>query len=171
MHVDGEEVSAEAVVAVVKRSIERGNLAPAAEHSNLQVTAVDIELKVVTSRSLGGGLHFRVPVLGADVSMRGKSTRARTQTISITLVPPGIGTGHEIRDGDVEEALVEAVATVRRLMAAAAYGESPWLLGSGMVELEFGVTMSGGLVLGFESDRSDESSNKLKLTLGPGTSS
>lgn len=168
MRIEEGGVSAEAVVAVVKSSVKRGNLAPAVQDTDMRVSAVELVLKVVAGRSRGGRLTFRIPVIGTPVSLGGTVKRVNTQSITIALVPPPPAAEHEVRDGEVEQALVDAVATVRQVVAAAALGDDPWQLREGKVELEFAVTDTGSIVVGIEAEQTGEITHTLRLMLEPG---
>jgi hypothetical protein len=83
----------------------------------------------VAAKTVGGGLDFRVPVIGMKLLVGGKVTSKDTHTIDITLVPPERRATRQVRGGDVEDVLVNAIATVRAVVAeaaAAAPGTSRW---------------------------------------------
>jgi hypothetical protein len=70
-------------------------------------------LRVTVTTTLGGGISFRVPVLGMQMRLGARSTWQNTHTLDIMLKPPAQPLSHELRDIDVEEVLVDAISTVR----------------------------------------------------------
>jgi hypothetical protein len=71
-----------------------------------------------------------------------------THTIDITLQPPNESATRQIRGGDVEEALVNAIATIRDVVTKAAEGDDPWLLSAGTIDISFAITQTGTIALG-----------------------
>ncbi len=94
-----------------------------------------------------------------------RSTRQDTHILDITLKPPTQPTGHELRDGDVEEVLVDAITTIRAVMGSAAEGPDPWILEVGTLDITFGVTDEGTISLGFEGELANEVTHTLRLGL------
>lgn len=116
MKVTGNGVPVDELITVIKSSVRRAGVSPSAD---LQVASVQLLLKVIATSMLGGGLNFRVPVLGMQLSVGAKVTRQDIHTLDITLTPPAQPVGHELRDGDVEEALVDAITTIRAVITSA----------------------------------------------------
>jgi hypothetical protein len=71
----------------------------------------------------GGGLDFRVPFIGMKLRVGGKVTNKDTHAIDISLVPPEERATRQMRGGDVEDVLENAIATVRAVVAEAAAGK------------------------------------------------
>lgn len=67
----------------------------------------------------------------------------------------------------MQDALVEALASIRQPLTAAAGGSDPWSLSRGTVEISFGVTKNGSISLAGEGGLADEVTQKLRLTLEP----
>jgi hypothetical protein len=132
--VTDDGVPVETLVAVVKNSIKRAGVSRVSEPGDLRVASVQLILEVVASKTAGGGLSFRVPFIGMKLDMGVKVTKKDTHTIDITLVPPEPQTSREVRGGEVEDVLVNAVATIRSVVAHAAEGDDPWVLSAGIVE-------------------------------------
>jgi hypothetical protein len=74
----------------------------------------------IGSKAAGGRLDFRVPFIGMKLGIGGKVTKKDTHTIDITLVPPEDRDTRQVRDGETEEVLVNAITTIRDVMAKAA---------------------------------------------------
>lgn len=68
-----------------------------------------------------------------------KVTGQDTHRIDMTLKPPDQHT-RAVRGGNVEDALVDAIITIRTAMTYAAAREDPWDLSAGTVDITFGVT-------------------------------
>jgi hypothetical protein len=130
----------------------------------LRVSAVQLILKVVGTATRGGGVDFRVPFIGMQFKAGAKVTRQDTHTLDLTLAPPDLA-GPEIRDGDIETALVDAITTIRAIVASAAQGDDPWVLTDGTVDLTFVVTENGSISLGFEGELTNELTQTLRLSL------
>lgn len=166
MKVTGSGVPVSELISVIKASVRRAGVSPGAD---LRVTSVQLILEVVATSTLGGGLSFRVPVLGMQLSVGGKVTRQDTHTLDLTLVPPAGPSGHELRDGDVEDAIVDAVTTIRAVIASATEGDDPWLLATGTVDISFVVTESGTIALGVEGELASQVAHTLRLGLAATT--
>jgi hypothetical protein len=160
--VTGNSVPAEELITVIKASVRRAGVSPTAD---LQVASVQLILKVVATSTLGGGLKFRVPVLGMELKAGAKVTRQDAHTINVTLKPPVQPPGHELRDGEVEDALVDGITTMRAVINSAAEGDDPWVLSTGTVDISFVVTETGTISLGVEGELANEVTNTLRLGL------
>jgi len=155
-------VPAGELITVIKNSLESADVSSSAD---LQVASVQLILRVVATTTAGGGLSFRVPVLGMQMRLGARSTRQDTHILDITLKPPNRPTGRELRDGDVEEVLVEAITTLRAVIARAAEDPDPWILEVGTVDITFSVTDEGTISLGFEGELANELTHTLRLGL------
>jgi hypothetical protein len=153
------------LIAVIKESIKEAGVSTTSDTRDIEVTSVRLILKVVASKSLGGGVHFRVPFIGMEFSGGGKVSTQDTHTIDIELVPPTT----QVRGvrGDVEQTLVSAIQTIRAAAASAAIGDDPWVLNSGTVDISFVITKAGSISLGVEGELSHEVTHQLQLGLGP----
>jgi hypothetical protein len=160
--VTGETVPANELISVIKTSIRRAGVSSTAD---LQVTSVQLILKVIATSARGGGLNFRVPVLGMQLIVRGEITRQDTHTLDLTLTPPVQPPGHELRDGDVEDAIVDAITTIRSVIASATEGDDPWVLSSSTVDISFVITETGTISLGLEGELANEVTHTLRLGL------
>jgi hypothetical protein len=163
--VTDEGVPVTELIAVIKESIKEAGVSTSSDIHDIQVTSVRLILRVVASKAIGGGLHFRVPFTGMEFSTGGKVSTQDTHTIDIELVPPSA----QVRGvrGDVEQTLVSAVQTIRAAAASAAVGDDPWVLSSGTVDIAFVITKSGSISLGVEGELSHEVTHQLRLGLGP----
>jgi hypothetical protein len=130
------------------------------------VASVQLILDVLASETIGGGLDFRVPFIGMKLSLGAKVTKQDTHTIDITLVPPEERDTRQVR-GDVEEALVNAIATIRDVVIKAAQGDDPWVLSAGTIDITFAITQTGTISLGVDGELANELTQTLRLGLTP----
>lgn len=162
MKVTGNSVPVDELITVIKTSVKRAGVSPA---SDLRVASVQLVLKVIATSARGGRLSFRVPALGMQLSVGGKVTRQDTHTLDLTLTPPLQPSGHELRDGEVEDAIVDAISTIRAVITSATEGDDPWVLSSGTVDISFVVTEIGTISLGVEAELASEVTHTLRLGL------
>jgi hypothetical protein len=168
MDVVDQSVPVSDLLSAVKNAVKHAGISSTDPGRDLRIRSVQLILNVVVTTKLGGGLDFRVPVIGWNVKIGGSQTTKRTHTIDITLVPARAEDRHELRSGDVvEDALVEAIDTIRRALAEADAGDDPLVLGTGTVELAFAVTDEGTISVGAEAELSDETTHILKMELAP----
>ena len=165
MDITKEGVPVDELIAVIKKSIKAAGVSTTSNTRDIQVTSVRLILKVVASKAIGGGLHFRVPFIGMEFSGGGKVSTEDTHTVDIELVPPT----RQVRGvrGDVEQTLVSAIETIRDAAASAAIGDDPWVLSTGTVDISFVITKAGKISLGVEGELSHEVIHQLQLGLGP----
>lgn len=162
MKVTNSGVSADELITVIKNSFESAGVSLSGD---LRVASVQLILRVVATTTIGGGLSFRVPVLGMQMRLGARSTWQDTHILDIMLKPPARPTSHELRDGDIEEVLVDAITTIRAVISSAAEGEDPWMLEVGTLDITFGVTDEGTISLGFEGELANEVTHTLRLGL------
>jgi hypothetical protein len=168
MDVTGNGVPIEEVVGAVKNAITLAGISAADSGRDLRVTEIRLSLHTVAALTAGGGVDFRVPFLGMRLTMGRAITRRDTHTIGIVLEPPDLSGRHEIRDGDVEGVLLDAIETVRAVLVRAADGDDPFRLRESTVELSFAITKDGSITLGFNGEFKDEIAHTLRIGLGPG---
>ncbi|MEU5910149.1 trypco2 family protein [Micromonospora sp. NPDC047527] len=169
MDVIDYSVPVEELVSAVKNAVKQAGISTTDADRDLRVASVQLVLSAVATTKLGGGLDFRVPVIGWKVKVGGSRSRQRTHTIDITLVAEDLHGRHELRDTTVEETLVEAITTVRAAVTAGTDGDDPLVLKAGTVELVFGVTDQGTISVGAEGELTDEVTNTLRIELVPGS--
>src|SRR5215470_10945434 len=128
MKVADDGVPVDTPITVVKDSIKRAGVSRTSQTRDLPVASVKLILDVVASKTAGGVLDFRVPVIGMKLRVGAKVTKKDTHTIDITLVPPKEQDTRQVRGGEVEDVLVNAIATIRDVMTKAAEGDDPWSL-------------------------------------------
>jgi hypothetical protein len=167
MKVAEDGVPVDTLISVVKDSIKRAGVSRASQTRDLQVASVNLILDVVASKTAGGGLDFRVPFIGMKLRAGTKVTKKDTHTIDITLVPPKDQDIRQVRGGEVEDVLVNAIGTIRTVMTKAAEGEDPWLLSAGTVDISFAITQSGTISLGVDGELANEVTQTLRLGLAP----
>lgn len=168
MKITDEGVPVNTLISAVKDSVRRAGLSRTSKARDLKVASVQLILDVVASKTVGGGLDFRVPFIGMKLSLGGKVTKKDTHKIDITLVPPENRDTRQVRSGEVEDALVNAIATIRDVMTKAAEGDDPWVLSAGSVDISFAITQTGTITLGANGELANELAHTLRLRLVPG---
>ena len=167
MRVTDEGVPVQALISVVKDSVKRAGISRTSQDRDLQVASIQLILDVVAAKTAGGGLDFRVPFIGMKLRVGGKVTSKDTHTIDITLVPPEERATRQVRGGDVEEVLVNAIATVRAVVAEAPAGDDPWVLSASTIDIRFAITETGTISLGVDGELVNEVTQTLRLGLAP----
>jgi hypothetical protein len=167
MKVTDQGVQVTTLIDAVKRSLRTAGVSRDSGPGDLRVKSVKLTLNVLATESAGGKLDFRVPFVGMKLSMGAKVTRQDTHKIDITLVPPAPDPARRETRGDIETALVDAITSIRAVMASAAEGDEPWALSTSEVEIAFVVTKEGSISLGAEGEFAHEVTNTLKLALLP----
>ena len=168
MKVTDQGVPVDSLIDAIKDSIRQAGVSRAAQARDLRVASVRLTLDVVASKSAGGGLDFRVPFIGMKLQAGTKVTKKDTHTIDVTLVPPEERDIRQVRGGDVEEVLVNAIATIRDVMSRAAKGDDPWILAESTINISFAITQNGSISLGADSELVNEITQTLCLALAPG---
>ncbi|KOX08660.1 trypco2 family protein [Micromonospora profundi] len=165
MDVTDDSVPVDELVSAVQNAVKRAGISSTDADRDLRVASVQLTLSAVATTKLGGGLDFRVPVIGWKVKVGVSHSRQRTHTIDITLVPEDLVGQHEVRDAAVEETLVDAITAIRAAVAAGTRGDDPLVLKAGTVELVFGITDEGTISVGAEGELTDEVTNTLRIEL------
>ncbi|NKQ51440.1 hypothetical protein HFP15_00925 [Amycolatopsis sp. K13G38] len=167
MEVTDTGVPVEDLIDAVKAAVAQAGVSAADTGRTLRVSAVQLVLNMVATSTSGAKLEFKIPFIGMSLKFGTAVTRNDTHAIDITLVPPDLAPGHEIREGEVDEVLADAIGTVLAAVGHAAGGEDPYLLKESTVELTFAITGGGSISLGIEGGTRDEITHKLKITLAP----
>lgn len=167
MKVTDEGVPVDTLIGVVKDSIKQAGVSRTAQARDLQVASVQLILDVVATKAAGGELDLRVPFIGMKLRAGTKITKKDTHTIDITLVPPDDRDTRQVRSGEVEEVLVNAIATIRDVMTKAAEGDDPWILSASTINISFAVTQTGTISLGANGELTNELTHTLRLGLAP----
>jgi Trypsin-co-occurring domain 2 len=165
MRVTDQGVPVDELIRVVKDSVQAAGVSRTSQARDLQVTSVRLVLEVVASKTAGGRLDFRVPVIGMKLRLGRVVTRKDTHTIDMTLAPIQ---ERPVRGGDIEEVLVSAIETIRQAVASAAAGNDPWALKGSTIDISFAITGTGTISLGAEGELANEVTQTLRLSLGPG---
>ena len=161
---DDRAIPVDDLIDAIKRAIKQANISVTDPGRDLAVTAVTLRLAVVATRALGGSIDFRVPLIGFRVKVGESVTRQDTHLMEMTLIPEDTP-AFETRGAPVDAVLVEAIETVRTVMARAAAGEDPFVLRDGTVELSFGVAADGTIALGIDGELKDEVTHTMRLTI------
>jgi len=167
MKVTDEGVPVDTLVSVIKDSVKRAGVSRTSSPGDLRVASVQLILEVVAGRAAGAVVDFRVPFIGMKLRVGTKVTRKDTHTIDMTLVPPKDRDTRQVRGGEVEDVLVNAIATIRSVMEKAAEGDDPWVLSAGTIDLTFAITQTGTISLGADGELADELTHTLRLGLAP----
>jgi Trypsin-co-occurring domain 2 len=162
-------VPVEALIDTVKEAVKCAGVSSSAGQGDLQVESVQISLHALATKAAGGALDIRVPFIGMKLRAGTKVTGRDTHRIDITLRPPGRLT-RTVRGGNVEDALVDAIVTIRKAMMHAAMGKDPWDLSVGTVDISFGVTKTGSISVGADGELANEVTHTLRLRLAPTSS-
>jgi hypothetical protein len=159
-------VPVQELIEAIKQAIKAANLSSTDIDRDLRVGSVELVLNAVATQSIGGGLDFRIPFIGMPVKLGSKLTKQDTHTIRISLVPPDLKAGPELRDQEIDSVLVEAITTVRSAVASAAT-DDPFTLVESIVGISFAVTAEGAISLGVDGDLSDVVTHTLTVGLIP----
>ena len=166
MNVPDEGVPVDTLISIVKDSIKQAGVSRTSQTTDLQVALVQLILDVVASKTAGGGVDFRVPFIGMKLSLGAKVTKKDTHTIDITLVPPDDRDTRQVRGAEeIQEVLVDAIATIRDVMTKAAEGDDPWILSAGTIDISFAITQTGTITLGVDGELANELTHTLRLGL------
>lgn len=165
MKVSHDTVPVTELITVIKNSIKTAGVSSTTLDTDLKVSRVQLKLAVVASSILGAGFDIRVPVIGMCLRAGAKVTHRDTHALDITLCPPSESDDDELRDGDIEDTLVDAINTIHHVVQYAAEGDDPWILSAGKVDISFAVTDTGSLTLGVDGELSDEVTHSLCLGL------
>jgi hypothetical protein len=155
-----------ALITMVKEAVKRAGVSGSSGQGDLRVESVQLVLQALASTTAGGELDFRIPFIGMRLHAGTKVTGQDTHTIDMTLKPPDQPT-RKVRGGNVEDALVDAIVTIRSAMAHASAGDDPWILSTGIVDISFGVTKTGSISLGANGELANEVTHTLRLRLIP----
>lgn len=167
MKVTEDGVPVQDVIAAVKLAIKEANVSATDEGRDLRVDSVKLILHALATRTLGGGLSFTVPFIGMPVRLGTKVTKSDTHEIEINLIPPGQDAEHEIREASLDLALVDAIETVRTVVASTSGGDDPFALNDAKITLSFAVTADGDISIGIDGSMTDEVTHTLVLALVP----
>ncbi len=151
------------LITAVKNAIQQANISVTNPGRDLAVTSVYLKLNTIATAKAGGGLDFRVPFVGLKVKVATSVAQQRTHMMELTLAPQD--TVIEIRGSQVDVILVEAIETVRAVMARAAEGDDPFTLDDSAMELSFGVSRDGSISLGVDGELADEITHTLRVTI------
>lgn len=168
MNVAEDGVPVPEVIDAVKRAIKTANVSATDLERDLRVASVCLTLRTIATRSGGGGLNIRVPFIGMELKVGAKLTKRDTHEIEINLTPPGEEfRAEEVRDGGLDDVLVEAIETIRAAVASAAAGDDPFVLNDSTITISFALTAEGAISIGVNGSLSDELTHTLTLALVP----
>ena len=165
MKVTDDEVAIDDLIATIKAAIVAAGISETRADRDLRVSAIELTLNTVATRRAGGGVEFRVPVIGFPVKLGHKLSRAELHKLVIKLVPPPASSGPELRGPTAQGALVDAVEQIRAALAQAEGGDDPFVLAESSIEISFAVTSEGTISLGFDGGFDEAVTHVLKLTI------
>jgi hypothetical protein len=165
MKVTDTGVAVDSLISVVKESIKQAGVSRTSPDQDLRVASVQLILEVVASRTTGSGVDFRVPFIGMKLRLGAKVTKKDTHTIDITLAPPGERATRQVRSGEVQDVLVNAIATIRDVVTKAAEGDDPWVLSGSTIDITFAINQTGTISLGIDGELAGELTHTLRLGL------
>jgi len=154
------------LIAKVKDALIEAGVTSANSDADMRVRSVRLVLEVIATEGLGGRVNFHVPFIGTELSVGASRTQRDTHTIDITLVPPSQPSPGVAR-GNIRDVLVQAILRVRQTVASASEGRDPWYLSTATVDISFGVTKEGTISVAAEGGMTSETTNTLRLSLGP----
>ena len=129
MRVTDSGMPVQDLIEAVKQAIKAANVSRTTDGRDLQIGSVRLTLHAVAIRSYGGGLNFQIPLIGTEVKLGGKLSRQDTHEIEISMVPPAPEERPELRDGNLDDALVEAIETIRATLSCRRLRRGPVRLG------------------------------------------
>lgn len=165
MEITDTGVPLESLVDAVKSAVREAGISSADAGRPLRITAVQLTLNAIATTSGGVKVEFKIPFVGMTVKFGRTLTAKDTHTLDLTLVPPDLAPGHEVRGGDVDHLLADAIEAIAAVVAHAAGGEDPFVLKESTVELSFAITEDGTISLGLDGHAADEITHRLKVTL------
>jgi hypothetical protein len=155
------------VITAVKLAIKEAGVSATDRDRDLRVNSVRLVLHALATQAVGGRLNFTIPFIGMPVRLGTKVKKSDTHEIEINLAPPGQEAGEEVREAAVDLALVDAIETVRAVVAGSSGGDDPFALNEAKITLSFAVTAEGDISIGIDSSMSDEVTQTLILGLVP----
>jgi Trypsin-co-occurring domain 2 len=155
------------VITAIKLAIKEANISAADEARDLRVGTVKLILHALATRAIGGGLSFTVPFIGMPLRFGTKITRSDTHEIKINLSPAAQEPGEEVREASLDVALLDSIATIRAVVASAAYGDDPFILNDAEITLSFAMTAEGSISIGIDDCMNDEVTHSLSLVIVP----
>lgn len=167
MKVTEDGIPVQDVVAAVKLAIKEANVSATDKDRDLRVDSVKLILHALAIRTAGGSLNFTVPFIGMPVRLGTKVTKSDTHEIEINLVPPSQDAGEEVREASLDMVLVDAIETVRAVIASTSDDDDPFALNDAKITLSFAVTAEGDISIGIDESMSDEVRQTLVLGLAP----
>ena len=167
MKVTQAGVPVQDVITAVKLAIKEASVSTTDQDRDLRVNSVRLVLHALATRAVGGGLNFTIPFIGMGVRLGTKVTKRDTHEIEINLAPPGQQAGEEVREASLDLALVDAIETVRAVVASSSDGDDPFALNEAKITLSFAVTAEGDISIGIDGSMSDEVTQTLILGLVP----
>lgn len=153
------------VIKDIKAAVSEASISTTNTERDLSVTEIQLGLNAVATTVTGGKLEFRIPVLGATLKAGRTITDRDTHAINITLKPPELSSQHETRGASVQIALLDAIHTIRTIIASATTEPDPFILKQTTIELSFVVNNDGSFAFGINGELSNEITQTIKITL------
>lgn len=165
MQVTETGVPVTSLIDAVKAAVTATRISDTDRDRRMRVAEIQLTLNTVATTTGGAKLEFKIPFIGMNLGLGTAVTHTDTHTINITLVPPDLTPTHEVRGGDVDQVLVDAIETISTVAEHAAGDHDPFLLKESTVELTFAITEDGTVSLGFTGNTQDEVTHQLTITV------
>lgn len=157
---DDVGVDIEEIIVKVKKAIRDVEEQSLREDMQFKVDKLEITLKAFTSKDAGGKITLKIPI---EISLGGKVTDQKIQTIALTLVPV-----EEMRvfgREDVEQDLVDAIYAIKAGIKNAAEESPKFKLQEATVGLDFVLDKEGNISVIAQGSGQSQMTHSLKLFL------
>ncbi|MGZ4848280.1 MAG: trypco2 family protein [Halobacteriota archaeon] len=151
-------INIDEIIVKVKRAIRDVERQSAMEDMQFKVDKLELTLKAFTSKDAGGKITLKMPI---EVSLGGKITDQKMQTIELTLVP-----AEEMRTfeyEDIEKDLVEAIYAIKEGIRNAAVESPKFKLQEATVGLDFVLDKEGNISIIAQGSGLSQVTHSLKL--------
>ncbi|MHB8163509.1 MAG: trypco2 family protein [Methanoregula sp.] len=165
--IDIKTVEVTDVIDTIKEVISEAGLtyeiASGKDNRIMKIDTIELTLKVLNQKDAGGKIKFSVPL---SIDLGGEISKMHAQTIAVTFSLPKekpVQMRH-ISKGLKDEA-VEAIATLKKIIDHALSTTPVFELKSAKIQLDFSLTMSGGIELFVKANSKTEFVNCMVLNL------
>ncbi len=160
----GEKI--EKVITGVKRAVKAAQQS-STEGQVVEVEKLELTLKGLMQKSVGGELNIRIPILDTALGTKAEITNQEFQTIKLTLVPIKKTTRSGFTPEKFERELVEAIKNIQEGIKNASSVEPRFELQDASIELNFVVNNKGEIALLMKGSAQSEATQTVKLSLRP----
>ncbi|MGZ4846514.1 MAG: trypco2 family protein [Halobacteriota archaeon] len=153
-----EGVDIDQIIGKVKKAIRDVERQSAVEDMQFKVDKLELTLKAFTSKDAGGKITLKIPI---EISLGGKITDQKMQTIALTLVP--VEEMHTFGYEDIQQDLVEAIYAIKEGIRNAAVESPKFKLQEAIVGLDFVLDKEGNISVIAQGSGLSEMTHSLKL--------